>query len=70
MTKRILWAATTLTLAGAANAAAIGQNADPNNPTGTRGLVLIDKMGSHIRFVDPATFKELSSWVRIFCTRG
>ena len=50
---RSVWAsaALQLALAGAAPAAAIGQNADPNNPTGTNGLVLIDKLGSHIRFV-------------------
>jgi YVTN family beta-propeller protein len=35
--------------------------ADANYPTGTRGLLLIDKLGSHIRFFDPATFKERSS---------
>jgi YVTN family beta-propeller protein len=35
--------------------------ADANHPTGTRGLLLIDKLGSHIRFFDPATFKERSS---------
>ena len=28
--------------------------ADANHPTGTRGLLLIDKMGGHIRFFDPA----------------
>lgn len=51
-----------LALVATAPAAAIGQNADPNNPTGTNGLVLIDKLGSHIRFVDPGTFKELASF--------
>lgn len=34
---------------------------DPNNITGTSGLILIDKLGHHIRFFDPGTFKELSS---------
>lgn len=34
---------------------------DPNNPTGSQGLVLIDKRGAHIRFVDPSNYKELSS---------
>jgi YVTN family beta-propeller protein len=63
MTRRI-WTATALSLAMAAvvPAAAIGPNADPNNPTGTSGLVLIDKLGSHIRFVDPTIFRELSSF--------
>jgi YVTN family beta-propeller protein len=36
-------------------------DSDPNNTTGTRGLVLIDKIGRHVRFLDPATRKELSS---------
>jgi DNA-binding beta-propeller fold protein YncE len=58
------WTITTLLLVliCAAPAASVGPNADPNNPTGTSGLILIDKMGSHIRFVDPASFKELSSF--------
>jgi YVTN family beta-propeller protein len=36
-------------------------NTDPNNPTGTRGLILIDKVGRHLRFLDPTTYKELSN---------
>jgi YVTN family beta-propeller protein len=35
--------------------------ADVNHPTGTKGLLLIDKLGGTIRFFDPATFKERSS---------
>ena len=35
--------------------------ADANHPTGARGLLLIDKLGSTIRFFDPTTFKERSS---------
>lgn len=35
--------------------------AETNHPTGTRGLLLIDKVGGTIRFFDPATFKERSS---------
>ena len=34
---------------------------DPNNPTGSRGLLLIDKMGRHVRFFDPANYKEIAS---------
>lgn len=34
---------------------------DPNNPTGSSGLVLIDKLGHHVRFFDPAKFQEISS---------
>jgi YVTN family beta-propeller protein len=37
------------------------KNLDPNNPTGTDGLVLIDKVGHHIRFFDPKTWTEISS---------
>jgi sugar lactone lactonase YvrE len=58
----LIGAALALALAGAAPGAAIDKIADPNNPTGTHGLVLIDKMGSQIRFVDPANFQELSSF--------
>lgn len=35
--------------------------ADANHPTGTQGLLLIDKLGATIRFFDPVTFKERSS---------
>ena len=31
---------------------------DPNNPTGTGGLIMIDKRGGLVRFFDPATLKE------------
>lgn len=43
-------------LAGPSAAASL----DPNNPTGTAGLVLIDKLGHYVRFFDPATFQEIS----------
>jgi DNA-binding beta-propeller fold protein YncE len=32
---------------------------DLNNPTGSAGLVAIDKRGSHALFLDPVTFEEL-----------
>ena len=32
---------------------------DPNNPTGSTGLVAIDKRGSHALFLDPVTYQEL-----------
>ena len=35
--------------------------ADINNPTGSHGLVLIDKRGAHVRFVDPVSYRELSN---------
>jgi DNA-binding beta-propeller fold protein YncE len=34
---------------------------DPNNPTGTVGLIMIDKVGGFVRFFDPATLKEISN---------
>lgn len=35
--------------------------ADPNNITGTHGLILVDKLGSRVRFFTPDTYKELSN---------
>jgi DNA-binding beta-propeller fold protein YncE len=37
------------------------KNADPNNPTGNTGLILIDKLGHHLRFFDPKTWTEISN---------
>jgi DNA-binding beta-propeller fold protein YncE len=34
---------------------------DPSNITGTKGLILIDKRGNLVRFLDPATHKEIST---------
>ena len=34
---------------------------DPNSPTGTAGLIMIDKRGGFVRFFDPATLKEITS---------
>lgn len=34
---------------------------DPNNPTGTAGLIMIDKRGGFVRFFDPATLKEVGN---------
>jgi DNA-binding beta-propeller fold protein YncE len=33
----------------------------PNHSTGTEGLLLIDKVGGHVRFLDPQTFAERAS---------
>ena len=46
-----------LALTGLDFAAAPNQN----SPTGTQGLLLIDKLGRHVRFLDPVTLKEISS---------
>jgi YVTN family beta-propeller protein len=40
---------------------AIAALLDPNNPTGTGGLIMIDKRGGLVRFFDPATLKEIES---------
>ncbi len=47
-----------LVVAAAAMSAA---DLDFNNPTGTQGLIMIDKLGGFVRFFDPVSFKELSS---------
>jgi len=44
-----------------ANVVSLGA-ADPNNPTGSKGLILVDKRGKYIRFLDPKTQKELSGF--------
>src|SRR4249920_3880421 len=44
-----------------AKAVSIGA-ADPNNPTGSKGLILVDKRGNFVRFFDPITQKELSGF--------
>ncbi len=46
-------------LALAAALPALGEG--PNHTTGTQGLLLIDKLGGHVRFFDPASFAERSS---------
>jgi YVTN family beta-propeller protein len=46
-------------LAGAACFAAGGGSL--NHSTGTKGLLLIDKVGGHVRFFDPVTYTERSS---------
>ena len=34
---------------------------DLNNPTGTRGLIAVDKVGGKVRFYDPRTFHEIDA---------
>jgi hypothetical protein len=57
MIKRFL-----LTVAVSAVASTAFLVADANHPTGTRGLLLIDKLGGQIRFLDPVTYKERSAF--------
>lgn len=47
-----------LALAGLAVAAKI----DLNNPTGKAGVMMVDKLGAHIRFFDPSTWKEIANF--------
>jgi len=46
-------------LVWALSAAAASPN--PNIPTGSAGLMMIDKIGRQVRFFDPASLKEISS---------
>jgi YVTN family beta-propeller protein len=62
MTSRISRHALATFLAFGVIAAAVSAAApDPNNPTGTHGLVMVDKLGGHIRFFDPISHTELSN---------
>jgi len=47
-----------LVLAGTVHAAKV----DLNNPTGSTGVLMIDKLGHHIRFFDPVTLKETANF--------
>lgn len=44
-----------------AAAVVIGAAPDPNNSTGTAGLIMIDKRGGFVRFFDPSTLKEVGT---------
>jgi len=59
--RRTLLASISVLALGIAAAASVKLNRELNHPTGTHGLFLIDKLGSHVRFFDPVTFKEISS---------
>jgi DNA-binding beta-propeller fold protein YncE len=48
-------------LLGFALAAQQAAAEDPNNITGTNGLVMIDKRGGLVRFFDPETFEEIAT---------
>lgn len=50
-----------LVAALAITAALSSAKTDPNNTTGTTGLILIDKVGHHIRFYDPKNWTEISN---------
>ena len=61
MTKASLFVAICgITLLVAANRCAADAG-DPNHPNGTTGLILIDKIGSHVRFFNPSTWTEVVS---------
>ncbi len=44
-----------------AAAVVIAAAPDPNNSTGTAGLIMIDKRGGFVRFFDPSTLKEVGT---------
>jgi YVTN family beta-propeller protein len=48
-------------VAAVAGVCLVAATPDPNNPTGTTGLIMIDKRGGFVRFFDPASLKEISS---------
>jgi len=54
----LLIAVSVLCLAGALLAVTV----DLNNPTGAAGVMMVDKLGAHVRFFDPATWKEIASF--------
>jgi YVTN family beta-propeller protein len=45
----------------AALATILAASPDPNNPTGSSGLIMIDKRGGFVRFFDPGSLKEVSN---------
>jgi YVTN family beta-propeller protein len=57
MFRTILAPTLLLAFAGPGLAASLNQN----SPTGASGLLLIDKMGRQVKFLDPSTFREISS---------
>jgi len=57
MARRFTIAAGVITLACTALVVA-----DANHPTGTRGVLLIDKLGGQIRFVDPVGYTERAAF--------
>jgi len=60
--KRALVLAAVLLAAGAAGSIAAKPPApDPNNPTGTHGLFMVDKLGARVRFFDASATTELSN---------
>src|SRR4030095_8835924 len=44
-----------------AAASVIAAAPDPNNPTGTAGVIMIDKVGGFVRFFNPTTLAEISN---------
>jgi YVTN family beta-propeller protein len=44
-----------------AAAALPAAKSDLNNPTGKSGVIMIDKLGAHVRFFDPATWTETAN---------
>ncbi len=63
MTPRSIRTALALSLAFLiADTPSFAAAANLNSPTGTSGLIMVDKMGGQVRFFDPATDQELASF--------
>ena len=41
---------------------AVAAKVDLNNPTGKSAVLMVDKLGAHIRFFDPSTWKEIANF--------
>lgn len=55
------WCPVLLALLLPLGSSALEENLDVNNPTGTQGLIMIDKLGGYVRFFDPQSLQELSN---------
>ena len=41
--------------------ALLAAKVDLNKPTGKTGVMMVDKLGAHVRFFEPATWKETAN---------
>lgn len=55
--RRILRAGWLIAVSGCLALAAV----ELNHPTGSKGILLIDKLGAHLRFLDPVNYKEIAN---------
>jgi DNA-binding beta-propeller fold protein YncE len=65
MQSRLLWLLMPTAFVAPLVAAVLAQKesgVNLNSPTGTYGLIMVDKVGGYVRFFDPATDKELAAF--------